>query len=185
MSLSIELYFQFIFKVIFTMGNGKTIIELWKNGERVEDADQIVETDENTTIPTVNQRTNENIITETKNKDLIEIEDNSTEDQSTTTTTRTPILLDKLRTAIRSGDKSVLFSIDSEKSNLQQNRRPKFTQSNEDTLTFIKNLRKETEKSNKNFLMSVFSRVNGDVNGKRRKRQTNFIIRRKADTKSR
>ena len=34
------------------MANGQTIIELWKNGERVEGADQIVETDENTTIPT-------------------------------------------------------------------------------------------------------------------------------------
>ena len=79
----------------------------------------------------------------------------------------------------------MLFSVDNEKSQFQQNRRPKFTQSSEDTLTFIKNLRKETEKSNMNFLMSVFSRVNGDVNGKRRKRNTKYMIRRKADTKSR
>lgn len=167
------------------MGNGQTIIELWKNGKRVEDADQVVEIDENTPLPTVNTGKNDDTISKTKNGDSIDAKDKSTEDESTTTTARTPILLDKLRTAIRSGDKSVLFSVDNERSKLQQNRRPKFTQSSEDTLTFIKNLRKETEKSNKNFLMSVFSRVNGDVNGKRRKRNTKYMIRRQADTKSR
>ena len=148
------------------MANGQTIIELWKNGKRVEDADQVIEIDENTPIPTVNRERNDDTFSKAKNPDSIDTKDKSTEDESTTTTTaRTPILLDKLRTAIRSGDKSVLFSVDNEKSQLQQNRRPKFTQSSEDTLTFIKNLRKETEKSNMNFLMSVFSRVNGDVNG--------------------
>ena len=167
------------------MANGQTIIELWKNGKRVEDADQVIEIDENTTIPTVKSGENDITISKVKNVDSIDTRDKSTEDDSTTATASTPILLDKLRTAIRSGDKSVLFSVDNEKSQPQQNRRPKFTQSSEDTLTFIKNLRKETEKSNKNFLMSVFSRVNGDVNGKRRKRNTKNMIRRKADTKSR
>ena len=167
------------------MDNGQTIIELWKNGKRVEDADQVVEIDENTKTPTVNSGKNDNTISGDKNVDSIDTKDKSTEDESTTTTARTPILLDKLRTAIRSGDKSVLFSVDNRKSQLQQNRRPKFTKSSEDTLTFIKNLRKETEKSNKNFLMSVFSRVNGDVNGKRRKRNAKYKMRRTADTKSR
>ena len=168
------------------MANGQTIIELWKNGKRVEDADQVIEIDENTPIPTVNRGKNDDAFSKAKNPDSIHTKDKSTEDESTTTTTaRTPILLDKLRTAIRSGDKSVLFSVDNENSQLQQNRRPKFTQSSEDTLTFIKNLRKETEKSNMSFLMSVFSRVNGDVNGKRRKRNTKNMIRRKAYTKSR
>ena len=94
-------------------------------------------------------------------------------------------MLDKLRTAIRSGDKSVLFTIGNENSNLQQSRRPKFRKSNDETLAFIQNLRKETEKNNKNFLMTVFSRVNGDVNRKRRKRETNYVVNRKTDTKSR
>ena len=167
------------------MANGQTIIELWKNGERVEGADQIVETDENTTIPTNDPNTLDTANTESTIVEPSTFNDESVEVDTATTTIKTPILLDKLRTAIRSGDKSVLFSVDNEKSKAQQNRRPKFTENNEDTLAFIKSLRKETEKSNKNFLMSVFTRVNGDVNRRRRRRDTMFIISRKTDTKSR
>ena len=173
------------FQVIFTMSNGKTVIELWKNGEVVEDANQVLETNENTESSTAGPNTIDTDDSESKIAVSNNPKDDSTEHKAETTTVKTPILLDKLRTAIRSGDKSVLFTIGNENSNLQQSRRPKFRKSNDETLAFIQNLRKETEKNNKNFLMTVFSRVNGDVNRKRRKRETNYVVNRKTDTKSR
>ena len=71
------------------------------------------------------------------------------------------------------------------KTKLLQNRRPKFRKSDKETLPFIKSLRIETEKSNKKFLKSVFSRVNGDVNRRRHRIDTIFIRSRKTNTKSR
>ena len=157
------------------MASGKTVIELWKNGEVVEDANQVLETDENTERSPVDPNTIDTDDSESKNAGESKAKDDSIEDEAVTTTVKTPILLDKLRSAIRSGDKSVLFTIGNESSNPQQNRRPKFTQNGEDTLAFIKNLRRETEKRNTNFLMSVFTRVNGDANTKRRRRDTNIF----------
>ena len=87
------------------------------------------------------------------------------------------ILLDKLRTAIRSGDKTIHFAIDGDESSGQRSRRPKFDRTSDNTLSAIKSLREETEKSNKNFLMSVFSRVNG---GKRKRRHTKYILNRRS-----
>ena len=99
-----------------------------------------------------------------------------TEQQGTT------ILLDKLRTAIRAGDKTIHFTIDDEdESSGQRSRRPKFEQTSDNTLSAIRTLREETEESNKNFLMSVFSRVNG----KRRRRHTNYLLNRGVNIRSR
>ncbi len=39
--LQFKLFFKLV-KVIFTRADGKTVIELWRNGARVEDRDQLV-----------------------------------------------------------------------------------------------------------------------------------------------
>ena len=34
-------------KVIFTKANGRTVVELWRNGQRVKDVDQVIREEEN------------------------------------------------------------------------------------------------------------------------------------------
>ena len=161
--------------MIFTDSGGKTVIELWRNGNVVDGVDQVVEVGETTTSSSISST---NLVsfdfdvtttTTEKNENGDDIELSERESTST-------VLIDKLRTSVRSGDKSIHFRVDEDESNGQRSRRPKSDSRGDNTLSAIRDLREETERSNKNFLMSVFSRVNG---GKRKRRNTNnyFVTR--------
>ena len=156
-----------------TKAGGQTIIELWKNGEVVEDKNQVIEVDDSTASPTVST----DVDSSTNDGTEIESAIPNDGDEKSIKQEASSLLLDKLRTAIRSGDKTVLFTINVENTKGQRSRRPKFKNTRDDTLSAIQTLREETEKRNKNFLMSVFSRVNGNSNSRRRRHSNHLIYR--------
>ena len=151
------------------------MVELWRNGNLLEGADQVIEVDKTTTHKTPHSTT-----TSTHDPVLENTDEESNEKELTSERT-TAVLLDRLRQAIRQGDKTVHFTFDdggSSSSNNQRSRRPKFDNTSSDDMeSLIKDLREETENNNKKFLLSVFRRVNGDV-GKRKRRYINYKLHR-------
>ena len=166
------------------MDSGQTVIELWRNGERVEEEDHVIEIDD-TTIPTIDLNGIESSSINGKETELLPPKEDIVEEKEIKSQDDSSVLLDKLRTAIRSGDKTVLFTIDKgEDTAGHQSRHPKFERTSDDTLSAIKALREETEKSNKNFLMSVFSRVNGGAHSRKR-RHSNYLLNRNSNVRYR
>jgi hypothetical protein len=122
-------------QVIYTKANGRIAIELWNNGQRLVDKEQIIHEGEETTtfqVQTVSQVPQVPQVKESQ------------------------FDLTDLRNAIRSGDKTQVFFGTSEESNPRP-RRPKV----EDTQNEARQLRLDTDRRNRDFLYSVFQRVNG------------------------
>ena len=165
------------------MESGQTVVELWKNGERVEEENHVIEIDV-TTIPTISLNGIESSNTNVKETEPLTPKENAEENVEIKSQDESSVFLDKLRTAIRSGDKTVLFTIDKgEDIAGHRSRHPKFERNSDATLSAIKALREETEASNKNFLMSVFSRVNGGEADTRKRRHSNYLLNRNTNVK--
>ena len=118
-------------QVIYTKNNGMIIIEVWKNGEPIPDKETIVRHGE--TDPT------------------------TTSSDISTTTTTPKFDLSELRNTIRSSDRTQVFKSFDNKDDKLPPREPK----NQDQNSMdIQMLRKITDQSNRDFLFSVFNRVN-------------------------
>ena len=166
------------------MANGKTAVELWRNGNIVDGKNQIQEED-TTTITTIaptdlqpsNHNANNVAISSTPSKGATKEGIPTRKDPS--------VLLDKLRTSTRSGDKTVTFATKNNNPDTQRSRKPKFERAGSASLKVIENLRQETERRNRNFLMSVFSRVNGNEHTTRELRHARTLIKRNINIEDR
>ena len=166
------------------MANGKTAVELWRNGEIVDGKNQILEED-TTTVSTISstdlQRSNNNVNNVAMNPTPIK----GATTEEIPTRKEPSVLLDKLRTSTRSGDKTVTFATNNNNPDTQRSRKPKFERAGSASLKVIENLRQETERRNRNFLMSVFSRVNGNEHTTRELRHARTLIKRNIDIEDR
>ena len=166
------------------MANGKTAVELWRNGNIVDGKNQIQEED-TTTMTTIaptdlqpsNHNANNVAISSTPSKGATK--------EGIPTRKEPSILLDKLRTSTRSGDKTVTFATKNNNPDTQRSRKPKFERAGSASLKVIENLRQETERRNRNFLMSVFSRVNGNEHTTRELRHARTLIKRNINIEDR
>ena len=166
------------------MANGKTAVELWRNGDIVDGKNQIQEED-TTTITTIaatdlqpsNHNANNVAISSTPSKGATK--------EGIPTRKEPSVLLDKLRTSTRSGDKTVTFATKNNNRDTQRSRNPKFERAGSASLKVIENLRQETERRNRNFLMSVFSRVNGNEHTTRELRHARTLIKRNINIEDR
>ena len=166
------------------MANGKTAVELWRNGDIVDGKNQIQEED-TTTMTTIaptdlqpsNHNANNVAISSTPSKGATK--------EGIPTRKEPSILLDKLRTSTRSGDKTVTFATKNNNPDTQRSRKPKFERAGSASLKVIENLRQETERRNRNFLMSVFSRVNGNEHTTRELRHARTLIKRNINIEDR
>ena len=166
------------------MANGKTAVELWRNGDIVNGKNQIQEKD-TTTVSTIaptdlkpsNHNVNNVAISPTPSKGATK--------EGIPTRKEPSVLLDKLRTSTRSGDKTVTFATKNNNPDTQRSRKPKFERAGSANLKVIENLRQETERRNRNFLMSVFSRVNGNEHTTRELRHARVLIKRNINIEDR
>lgn len=136
-------------QVIFTQANGRIVIELWENGKRQLDQEQVVQEGQTSSVLTTTLRPPPGTST------------TGTTSRTTTTvavtqTTAATIDLTQLRNAIRSGDKTRVFF----KSDDIRDRRPK-VDDEKNNIEMAKRLRTETDQRNQDFLFTVFQRVNG------------------------
>lgn len=118
-------------QVIYTKRDGMIIIEVWKNGEPIPDKETVVRQGE-----TVQTSTSATIIIPTSTAKFD---------------------LSALRNTIRSSDRTQVFRSFDDSTNSSRQREPKKDNKNMD----IQTLRKITDQSNRDFLRSVFNRVNG------------------------
>ena len=166
------------------MANGKTAVELWRNGEIFDGKNPILEED------TITVSTISSTDLQPSNNNVNNVAMNPTPIKGATTveipTRKEPsVLLDKLRTSTRSGDKTVTFATNNNNPDTQRSRKPKFERAGSASLKVIENLRQETERRNRNFLMSVFSRVNGNEHTTRELRHARTLIKRNINIEDR
>ena len=166
------------------MANGKTAVELWGKGEIVDGKNKILEED-TTTVSTIAP-----VDLQPSNNNVNNVAISPTPSKGATTegipTSKEPsVLLDKLRTSTRSGDKTVTFTTKNNNPDTQRSRKPKFERAGSASLKVIENLRQETERRNRNFLMSVFSRVNGNEHTTRELRHARTLIKRNINIEDR
>ena len=166
------------------MANGKTAVELWRNGDIVDGKNQILEEDTtivSTIAPTNLQPSNHNV----NNVAISPTPSKGATTEGIPTRKEPSVLLDKLRTSTRSGDKTVTFATKNNNPDTQRSRNPKFERAGSASLKVIENLRQETERRNRNFLMSVFSRVNGNEHTTRELRHARTLIKRNINIEDR
>ena len=170
------------------MANGKTAVELWRNGDLVgngvDGKNQILEEDTtivSTIAPTNLQPSNHNV----NNVAISPTPSKGATTEGIPTRKEPSVLLDKLRTSTRSGDKTVTFATKNNNPDTQRSRKPKFERAGSASLKVIENLRQETERRNRNFLMSVFSRVNGNEHRTRELRHVRTLIKRNINIEDR
>ena len=170
------------------MANGKTAVELWRNGDLVgngvDGKNQILEEDTtkvSTITPTDLQPSNNNV----NNVAISPTPSKGATTEGIPTRKDPSVLLDKLRTSTRSGDKTVTFATKNNNPDTQRSRKPKFERAGSASLKVIENLRQETERRNRNFLMSVFSRVNGNEHTTRELRHARTLIKRNINIEDR
>ena len=136
-------------QVIYTKNDGMIIIELWKNGEPLPEKDTIVRQSDNRnldkTLPV-------SPMVPTALSDVTTEETTTSAAMITTTESQAKFDLSAIRNTIRSSDRTQVFQSES---TLQ--REPKTQNQNMDA----QRLRKITDQTNRDFLFSVFNRVNG------------------------
>ena len=152
------------------------VIELWKSGENLEDRSEIIQSGTSDTIdlrqsitttpltPSTVEILKPNIVQSTTDITLNIIEDHtpstttnvpSNTKSSQVTSSAASVDLSASRNAIRSSDRTQLFF--NSNSQTQKPREPKLQTESMD----VTKLRQETDVANREFLYSVFQRVNG------------------------
>lgn len=136
-------------QVIYTKNDGMIIIELWKNGEPLPEKDTVVRQSDNRnldkTLPVLP-------MVPTPLSDVTTEETTTSAATISTTESQAKFDLSAIRNTIRSSDRTQVFHSESA---LQ--REPKTQNQNMDA----QRLRKITDQRNRDFLLSVFNRVNG------------------------
>jgi len=136
-------------QVIYTKNDGMIIIELWKNGEPLPEKDTIVRQSDNRnldkTLPVLP-------MVPTPLSDVTTKETTTSAATISTTESQAKFDLSAIRNTIRSSDRTQVF-----KSESALQREPKTQNQNMDA----QRLRKITDQTNRDFLFSVFNRVNG------------------------
>ena len=137
-------------QVIYTKADGMIVIELWKNGENLESKSQIVRPSNSVVQSTIQTPTTVEILKPvTKSKSTTNQDPNSVSSTTESNRLSTSFDINALRKAIRSGDRTQMFS--------SNPREPRIQTESMD----VKKLREETDIANEEFLRSVFLRVNG------------------------
>ena len=177
-------------QVIYTKADGMIVIELWNNGENIEDQSEVIRPSDDdihrgrggaSTPPSPRSRTStttpvpsapvtikilkpnvQSTIAPSANHFVQFGPSNPSAlgDATIDITTRTPssvnhvVDISAIRNAIRSGDRTQVFS---SSLNDKKPREPKVQENAMD----VRRLRQETDLANREFLLSVFQRVNG------------------------
>ena len=137
-------------QVIYTKNDGMIIIELWKNGEPLPEKDTIVRQSDDRNLDKTVALPVLPIVTPLS--DVSKEETSTSAATISTTESQAKFDLSAIRNTIRSSDRTQVFQSES---TLQ--REPKTQDQNMDA----QRLRKITDQTNRDFLFSVFNRVNG------------------------
>ena len=186
-------------QVIYTKADGMIVIELWNNGENIEDQSEVIRPSDDdihrgrgevgpsspprrrttstptttpvpsapVTIKILKPNVQSNKIAPPSPNHFVQFDpsnlSNTAFSDATLEITTTPssvnhvVDISAIRNAIRSGDRTQVFS---SSSNIDDNKKPREPKVQENTMD-VRRLRQETDLANREFLLSVFQRVNG------------------------